>query len=80
MSFQRTLDEIPSDELVRELSLRHYNRMSSLRCPYCKDKLKDEDGGILTTNSHKPGPCRCRFSDVDTYHSPHVLNPLQYGE
>ncbi len=69
MSSFRTLDEIPSEELVRELSKRHHLRMGALKCPYCARKLVIDDGQIMN--------CTCRFSEVDKYHSPYVLAPLQ---
>lgn len=70
----RSLDEYTSEELVRELSKRHYLRMSAHKCPYCEkpiDKVyAGQDRGLR---------CTCRFADMDAYHPPGVLNSLQYG-
>jgi hypothetical protein len=80
MSHLRTLDEIPSEELVRELSRRHYRRASMLKCPYCEKPLVDETGKRVSELTNKnPAPCSCRFPDVNAYHSLSVLNSLQYG-
>lgn len=69
----RSLDEYTSEELVRELSKRHYRRMSANKCPYCEKKLSGD--------ARLPGAtCVCRFGICDGYHPPHILNSLQYGE
>jgi hypothetical protein len=81
MSHLRTLDEYTSEELVRELSRRHYRRATMLLCPYCEKPLIDETGKRLSklTNAN-PAPCSCRFPDVNAYHKPSILNTLQYGD
>lgn len=86
MSFPCTLDEISSEELVRELSNRHYRRVSALICPYCEKPLVDKEGKEVRHLAWKEQVatpivnCICRFGEVDKYHSPYVLKSLQYGD
>ena len=79
MSYMRTLDEILSEELVKELHRRHYLRMSAHKCPYCEKPLTS-DGIQKLKKGEKPARCSCRFGNVDEYHPPHILNSLQYGD
>lgn len=69
MSYPRSLDEIPSDELAQEILRRNRQRRAD-RCPYCNKKL--------IVLGHKIA-CTCRFGDVEAYHPNHILDRLQYS-